>query len=719
MIVRLMSAAAVMTALPMVAQELAPPPARPAVAVPAKPAPAHAVPVRATPIGGDTAVATPVAPAAAKTATAHVATNKPVLATPVIATPRPADLAARTAAETTIPGADLNLQPSFETQKLARTFVFTIPPPRGLITDRNGIPLAQTRVAQYLAIQFPTPLQFTDAEVTRYIAEQLAAARQILRRDVTPKVDGLKHYKNRGIMPLVIATDLRPDEVEAIKRNSPAGLTLQAVYQRVYPQGSTAVHIVGYASRQGGFITKPVENNEPLFSGMEGRAGLEQAYDAQLTGKPGVMHVSFDAQGRKSAEKVIQPPVPGSNVVTTIDLKLQRLCESSIQATGRPGAMVMTDPNTGEILVMASLPSYDPSLFVPNISTEDFAKLNDDPNFPLIGRAFASSYPLGSVFKIITGLSMMNEGVIDPDDEFEGSPTLEIGNRIFKNHTTRHQGMLNFAGALTVSCNTYFYRIGLKGGAKPILDYADRLGLNKKTGIPLPEVRGNLPTEEYMQRVEHRKNMPGDVANLAIGQGAVQVTPLQVALAMGTIGNGGTVYRPRLVSRVQSVDEKIELGSDVTVRDQIEIEKNVMKAIRAGMVGVVQGRGGTATAAAIPGVLIAAKTGTAQWGQKPHERVAAWFAGFAPADRPKYAFASVYEGKEARNDVHGGSHAAPVVSRVLKEILKPEPKEKKGGGLRKKQMIDDDDEVLDDSKDEDSAPKPKVVRPADPDENVD
>jgi penicillin-binding protein 2 len=221
-------------------------------------------------------------------------------------------------------------------------------------------------------------------------------------------------------------------------------------------------------------------------------------------------------------------------------------------------------------------------------------------------------------------------------------------------------------------------------------------------------------TEELMLATEKRKNLPGDIANMAIGQGKTQITPLQMSLAMGTIGNGGTVYRPRIVTRVQSIDEKIELGNDIAMRDQIEIDKVVMKSIRAGMIGVVQGRGGTATASAIKGVTIAAKTGTAQWGEGAKEKVAAWFAGFAPADRPKYAFAVVYEGKEARDDVHGGSHAAPVVSRVLKEILKPEPKEKKGGGLRKRKMIDDE-EVFDDMDDEeeDEAPKPRVVRPAD------
>jgi penicillin-binding protein 2 len=395
-------------------------------------------------------------------------------------------------------------------------------------------------------------------------------------------------------------------------------------------------------------------------------------------------------------------------------LKMQAAVEQSILATKRPGAMVMTDPNTGEILALASIPSYDPNAFIPLIRTEVFNTLRDDPTFPLVPRAYDSAYPPGSTFKVITGLAAMNDGYVDPADEFDGSPSMEIGGRVFHNHTRRHQGMLAFPQALTVSCNTYFYRVGLKTGPQAILDYSARLGLGRKTGIPLSgEESGNLMTTEYMLKVHKRRLMPGDVANLSIGQGDLLVTPLQLAHAMGTIGNGGTVFQPRLVLQVQGVDQKIALGYELRVRDQIEIDQNVMKAIREGMVGVVQGRGGTATNAAVKGVNVAAKTGTAQWGAGKNEKVAAWFAGFAPAERPKYAFAAVYEGKEARDDVHGGSHAAPVVARVLRQFVKPETKDKKGG-LRKKKKTDEDEEMGEDAPPEDDTPpRPRVVRSAD------
>ncbi len=615
------------------------------------------------------------------------------------------------------PPTNLDVAPSWETQKMARSYVFTIPAPRGQIVDRNGIPLAQSRMAYTLAIQFPSPPQFSDAEASRFVFEQVAIARGILRRDVTVDADkALKHYKNRGIMPFVLHNlILKPNDVEAIRKAKPQNLILQAVYQRFYPQGESAAHIVGYAGRAGGYPTGPVENNEMLFPDSEGREGLEKTFNQRLTGKAGVMHVSFDANGRRSAEKITQPPIPGDTVVTTLDLHLQQLVEKSLIATGRPGAMVMTNPYTGEILAMASEPSYDPNMFVPRIAEEDYNALNHHVDAPLYPRAFASAYPPGSTFKVITGLAAMNEGIVEPGDEFEGTPTLEIGGRTFHNWTKKHQGMLNFPGALTVSCNTYFYRVGLKTGGQHILDYAARLGFGSKTGIPLEaDEDGRLMTQDYMMKKYARRLMPGDIANLSIGQGDTQITPLQMALAMGTIGNGGTVYKPRLVSQLQDVEEKHVQGFEARVYDQIEIDKAVMKAIRQGMEGVVQGRGGTATHAQIPGFTIAAKTGTAQWGSGAKEKVAAWFTGFAPSEHPRYAFAAVYEGKEARDDVHGGSHAAPIVARVLKDVLKPEPKDTKGG-LRKRKKVDEDEEDAkakeDEDMNDDNDDEPRPVRP--------
>lgn len=682
------------------------------VATPVRPA-VQATPVApkaASPKGKTVAVATPIqAPVATPVAVPAVP------AAPATTTLQPSESADAPASRPTgapkaiipAPATDLQIQPSWETQKLARTYVFAIPAPRGQIVDRNGVPLAQNRISYNLAVQFPTPSQFTDAEAMRYVSEQINLARTILKRDIAIDPDrALKHYKNRPIMPLIVAIDLKQAEVDTITRQNAPGLGLQATYLRVYPQGTVAGHIVGYVGRVGLYSVGQIENNEPLWPGYEGRSGIEKSFDEQLTGRPGVMNVTFDAEGKKASEKVIVPPTPGQTVVLSLDLKLQRLCENSVIASKQPGAMVLNDCNTGEILALASIPSFDPNEFIPFISDSEYARLRDDPTHPLLPRAYGSAYPPGSTFKVVTGLGCMNDGKVDPEDEFSGPAAMQIGGITFHNWKKTDSGMLNFDRALTQSCNTYFYQMGLKSGYQPIISYAQRLGLGAKTGILIAgEEEGNLMTPEYMWKTYKRKIMPGDIANMSIGQGDTLVTPLQLACVMGNVGNGGMCLRPRLVLQLQGVDDKITTAYDIAVREQIDIEKNVMKAIRNAMINVVNGAGGTAHVAAMDKVKVAGKTGTAQWGTGHKEKVAAWFAGYAPADKPKYSFAVVYEGKERANEVHGGTFAAPVAARVLKEILKPEPEDKdKKKGAKKKKHDDDDD------MDSDDAPvRPKII----------
>ena len=257
---------------------------------------------------------------------------------------------------TDAPGGDADaFTPTWETQKQARTYLLGIPAPRGQIVDRNGRPLAQTRVSYNLAINFPTPLNFKEREVLAFAQQQVQRAQAMIGRALSLSREGvLKHYKNRGVLPYVIAQDLRPAEVESVNRSKSDALAVQPVYLRHYPNGSLAGHIVGYAGRGGRIPDGPIENNELLWPNAEGRDGLEQSFDDQLQGKVGQYNISFDATGRKASEQISIPPQPGYNVVTTLDLDLQRLCEESLDKGTKRGALVMIDPNTGEILAMAS-----------------------------------------------------------------------------------------------------------------------------------------------------------------------------------------------------------------------------------------------------------------------------------------------------------------------------------------------------------------------------
>ncbi len=639
----------------------------------------------------------------AGTAPSHV----PVMSVPAV----PAVAAIKPA-----PVAPVTIQPTWETQKHARSFTFAIPAPRGQITDRNGIPLARNRMSQNLAIVFPTPPKFSDAEAQRFVADQAAAASRMLGRLITVDPDkGLKHYRNRGIVPLVVTVDLSANEIAAVQRANLPGLMLQAVYQREYPQGKTAGHVVGYVGRMGNFLTGVVESNELLWPQVEGRDGLELSFNEQLTGKNGALFVSYDAQGRKSEERVMVPPTPGQNVVTTIDLKIQQAVESSLVAAKRPSAMVVTDCNTGEIMAMASVPCYDPNVWVPSISQTELNAMNDPKaNNPLFPRAFRATYPLGSVFKVFTGLAALNEGKVDPEDAFGGEAFIVIEKRKFSDHSKKELGPMAFIRAMTISNNPYFWRMGLKTGFAPITEYSHNLGFGSRTGIPINgEEPGSLNDVETILKIDKRKAGLGDLANLSIGQGLTAVTPLQVAKAMTAIANGGTVYQPRLVLQVQGVDDKVTIGYDVRVRHQFTIEKEVMAAMRKGLFSVVNGKGGTAHAAQNSNMKLAGKTGTAQWGAGSKERVAAWFGGYAPAEKPKWAFAAVYEGLPGNDAVHGGSHVGPIISRALKNFPKVEVEEKTDATGKKKprkKKKTDEEKAAEMDVDSDPPPRPRVIR---------
>ncbi len=567
--------------------------------------------------------------------------------------------------------------PTWDTQKQARTYVLAIPAPRGQIVDRTGSPLAQTRVSYNLCINFPTPLSFSDTEVLAFAQQQVLAARSATGRAISlTQEQVLKHYKNRGIVPMVITQDLKPPEMENFNRLKPPNITLQPVYQRFYPNGPLAGHVIGYAGRAGKTPDGPIQNNELIWPDAVGREGLEQAFDDQLQGKNGQYNISFDPTGKKSSEQISIPPQPGYNIVTTLDENLQRLCEGVLEKGVKRGAMVILDPNNGDILAMASWPTINPNWFIPVISTEAFKALNDDPAIPLLPRAYRSSYPPGSIFKVPIGLAALQEHVIEIDDEYSCPSAMEIGRITFRNWKKTGSGSLNFCEALTQSCDTWFYQVGIKTGSKRMGDWAVKLGFGSRTGIPLAaEAGGRIPTDEYMKKVHGRKMLEGDLANFSIGQGDVEVTPLQMAQGMATVGNGGTLYQTRLVKQVQSIDGQIVSAYPVRARGELGIEPKIMKEMRKAMSQVVSSGSGTGGKASVPGIQVAGKTGTAQWGPKSKERTAAWFAGFAPAENPKYAFAVVYESDVANADaIHGGSHAAPLIGKVMREIFKSEAK---------------------------------------------
>jgi penicillin-binding protein 2 len=254
---------------------------------------------------------------------------------------------------------------------------------------------------------------------------------------------------------------------------------------------------------------------------------------------------------------------------------------------------------------------------------------------------------------------------------------MQIGNTVFHNWKHTDRGSLNFVEALTQSCDTWFYQVGMKIGAELIMDWAARLGFGAKCGVPLKgEAEGRLPNDEYMKATHGRRILGGDIANLSIGQGDLLVTPLQMAQSIAVVANGGTLYQTRLVEQVQAVSNEIVAAYSVRAKKEIGASPKTMKLLHEGLVDAVNAPNGTAHQASLDKVSVAGKTGTAQWGPKEKERTAAWFTGFVPADKPQYAFAALYEG-EVGSKVHGGTAAAPMIGKILRQIYGKESGEEK------------------------------------------
>src|SRR5438105_12423154 len=407
-------------------------------------------------------------------------------------------------------------------------------------------------------------------------------------------------------MPMEIAQNLSQLEYEQIKSAPPPGVIVRPIYVRVYPNGKVDGKIIGYTGKTGRNPDGIVDNHETLWPETEGREGLEQTFNEMLTGKHGEYKLTFDKDGRKTSEKLITPPEPGYNVVTTLDLHLQELAEKALEGKAKRGAIVIVDPNNGDILALASWPTYDPNTFIPSISAEKFKALQDDPNIPLLPRAFRSSYPPGSTFKIAVGIAALESSAVTSDDRFECVPAIQIGNLTYHNWKKGDRGALNFVQALTESCDTWFYQVGIKTGAEPIIDWALKLGFGAKCGIPLHgEAEGRVPNDEYMKATHGRRLLNGDIANLSIGQGDTQVTPLQMAQAMGIVANGGTCYQTRLVQQVQTFDHKITTAYQLSANIKLNHTSHTMDELRTAMIEVVNGPNGTGHEAQLDGVSVA------------------------------------------------------------------------------------------------------------------
>jgi penicillin-binding protein 2 len=382
--------------------------------------------------------------------------------------------------------------------------------------------------------------------------------------------------------------------------------------------------------------------------------------------------IQVNAAGTKVKDLGIEEPKPGTDLYLTLDLDVQRAAEEGLGP--RAGAVVAMDPDSGEVLALVSHPTYDPNLFPRGISPRDWVRLSNDPSHPLYNRAVQSVYPPGSVFKIVDSLAGLDSGMIDPREKITCTGSLRTGRRSFRCWKKGGHGQVDFHKGLVESCDVYFYTMGDRMGFDHIAEYARRLGLGSKTDIVLADEKpGLVPTAAWKREKVREPWYPADNFINSIGQGFLQVSPIQAAQMIGAVANGGVFYQPMLLKRTRNRVTGAEKVFTPREKRRTVFKPEALEAVRSALLGVTSEAGGTAHGAATPLAPVAGKTGTAQVieqktaGGKLTESTQdhAWFVAYAPANDPKIAVAVIVE-----HGGHGGAAAAPVAKKVIEEYLK-------------------------------------------------
>lgn len=557
-----------------------------------------------------------------------------------------------------------------------RISLVPIVPNRGLILDRNGMVLARNYSAYTLEIT-PGKVQNLDGTI-----DELAEVIDIQPKDRKRFKKMLEESKNFESLP--IRTRLTDEEVARFiaQRYRFPGVEIKARLFRQYPQGELAAHAIGYIGRINQKEADKIADDEDMsanYRGTEhiGKAGLEQSYEEQLHGVTGFEQVEVDASGRAVRSLARTPPVPGDNLVLTLDAELQHIVE--VAFGDRRGALVAIEPGTGGVLALVSKPTYDPNLFVDGIDTQNWNALNNSPDHPLLDRAIYSAYPPGSTFKPYMALGALENGKRTPTQTIFDPGYFVFGNNTFRDDKKGGHGLVDMAKSIIESCDTYYYMLANDMGIDMIANFVGQFGLGSKTGIDIQgEAEGVLPSPAWkkkrFKKPEQQKWYAGETISIGIGQGYNSYTPIQLANALATLADGGVMYKPHLVKYIEEVKTgKREMIAPTPVKT-IPLKPENLEVIKNAMVGVTKwGTGARAFQGAE--YTVAGKTGTAQVyslkGAKykegeVHERLRdhALFIAYAPADHPKIALAVIVE-----NAGFGASAAAPIARMVLDYYL--------------------------------------------------
>jgi len=539
--------------------------------------------------------------------------------------------------------------------------------PRGRIYDRKGRPLAINRPSFNFYV-VPGYLGKAERPV---LLENLSKYLGLDREKVEEKL--AKNKRGRWT-PLILKRDLSQKELALVEERDWLfpGTMVVAEGKRYYPHGSLAAHLLGYV----GEVSEEELRSDDYYPGdMVGRSGVEKEYEEVLRGIPGWERWEVDAHGKRRELKDSSRPVPGDDIYLTLDLELQEVAEKLLE--GKQGAIVAMDPRNGEILAMASSPGFDPNMFVKGIPPDEWKVLSQSKTHPLQNRCIQGLYPAGSVFKIVVALAGLEEGKVRPKDEFFCGGGYPFGGRVYRCWKKGGHGHVDLRRAIVESCDVYFYNLGHELGVDTIHKYGAMLGLGDKTGIDLPHEKGGLlPSSSWKKKVLGEIWYPGETLSLAIGQGYLQVTPLQLDLMLSRVVNGGWKIRPHVLLKVvKGEEERSWKGED---RKRLPFKRWGLAFLKDALEGVVGDPHGTGRAARIPGIAVGGKTGTAQVvamkedGDEdeelpPHWREHAWFVAFAPVEDPRIAVAVLVE-----HGGHGGSTASPLARKMIKAYLQKE-----------------------------------------------
>lgn len=539
---------------------------------------------------------------------------------------------------------------------------FRVPAPRSLVVSSDGAVLARNRIARRLLLRLGETAATPEEAVARVRAlpAQFSAGFPLLD---LPKDEIVRHFEHRRWIPLAVSPALPDSCLCALEDDLPGDCELGPLYIREYPEGELAAHVLGYIGVALPDQRGPFGKVEYLWPPTEGRAGMEMSLDETFRGEDGEILRLIDPQGAVRHQEIVREANPGDTVVLTLHLGMQRIAREQLARSGRPGAFVAIDADTGDILAMVSYPSFDPNLFEGGISEPTYASLAEAEDAPLFDRAVTGAYPPGSTFKPIVALAGMRTGHIRGIQTlFPGPPGMMIAGRYFKNHSSASEGLMDVRYALVRSCNTWFYQAALNMGARPITDMSHRFGLGVPPDLPLPAIAsGNIPDAKTY-------NDPRSLANYAIGQGRVLVSPVQMALAMAGLANGAYVPRPRLLREtVDALSGESSRYVEPSVAHSLGLRPGDIDIVRDGMWGVVNHGAGTAGSASMRNPVVYGKTGTSQWSSGGSMKSLAWFAGWVDAERPRIAFAAVTHGK-GRETLGGGRNAAPIAAGVLRTV---------------------------------------------------